>query len=133
MPRLSVASPIGRLTLFEEGTERCNPGSRADHDYRGRGVLRQAEVCIRMEEDRHRHANAGAVSEVPAGHSLAAAAMRVVPHHAHCGLHIVLVHGLARRDGVQARREARQQGDQLRGLARDVGVLLQNVQDVATP
>ena len=128
-----IALLAGGLALFEEGAEGGDTGAGADHDDRHGGVFGEAEVVVGVEEDGHRCAFAGAVSEVAAGYPLAVAAVGLVADDADGGLDVVLVHGLAGGDGVHAGGEALEDVEELLRIGDDLGEVGGEVDELATP
>ena len=101
------------LLVLEEGAEGRDAGARANHDdgHVGRGG--ETEEPIGVNEEGERAAGRGALADVGGADAGAGAAVAFVLNDADGEVDFAGVEGLARRDGIKARGEAREKPEKL--------------------
>ena len=107
-----------RGAVLDEGAERRDAGAGADHDDRRGAIGRQAEVLVRLDEDRHRVARFHEVREIGRADALALAAVGLVADGGHREMHLVGMGERAGSDRIKPRRQlAEDAGERIGGEA----------------
>ncbi|HVH76856.1 MAG TPA: hypothetical protein VM755_18220 [Stellaceae bacterium] len=103
----ATSSPAGsdRPALLQEGAERRDPGAGADHDDRGGGIGRQAELRRGVNEGADRLVPNGAVAQIGRRDAAAAPGPLFVAHRGDRQVNLP-AHRLRRRgDRIEARQQ----------------------------
>src|SRR5262249_24082901 len=118
----------GREAVRDEAAERRDARAGADHDHRRVRVVWEEEMLLlALDVNRRRLVAAPALGEEGARHAFAYAVANLVFHGRDRQVHLIRVRGERRRDGVEARREAAEQADELLRCELRVGIRMQQL------
>ncbi len=117
--------------LMQEGAEGGDAGAGADHDDGRVGLFGQAEFLVRLNVDGQALAGSGAVGEEGGADAAAFAVVRAIADDGDGGVDLAGVGVRAGGDGVEARRELGQHGDEVGGIVDDAGIVVQQVDEAA--
>jgi len=117
--------------LVQEGAEGSDAGARPDHDDGGGGVGGEAESLVGLNVDRQGLTGGGAIGEQGGADATAVAVVRAVADDGDSGVDFACMRVGAGRDGVEARDEARQHGDEVGWFVQNAGVVVEEVDETA--